>query len=212
MSSKASTGPRTGELFVVAAPSGAGKSSLINRALAEIDTLRFSVSDTTRTIRRGETDGEHYHFIDRATFDQRVAAGRYLEHAEVFGNGYGTDRARIDAFWNSGFDVLLEIDVQGAEQVRRSHPGACEIFILPPSLATLRARLNKRATDRAEVIERRLAEARNEIASCHEFDWIIVNDDFEAASRQLIAIVRAWPARVERQRRRHENLIAELLA
>lgn len=212
MSSSGEQRTRVGELFVVAAPSGAGKSSLINRALDEIDTLRFSVSDTTRPMRRGEADGEHYHFIDRATFDRRVADGRYLEHAEVFGNGYGTDRAQIEALWSQGFDVLLEIDVQGAAQVRASHPGACEIFILPPSLETLRARLNKRATDRPEVIERRLAEARNEIASCLEFDWIIVNDDFDAASRQLVAIMRAWPARIERQRQRHEKLIAELLA
>ena len=120
-------GATEGELYVIAAPSGAGKTSLINSALAEFSSLAFSISDTTRPLRRGEVDGEHYHFIDRPTFDERVASGRYLEHADVFGNGYGTDRAYVESLWRDGKDVLLEIDVQGAAQVRESHPQACQI-------------------------------------------------------------------------------------
>jgi len=201
-----------GELYVIAAPSGAGKTSLINSALATFPGLAFSVSDTTRPMRRGEVDGEHYHFIERAEFDRRVAAGRYLEHAEVFGNGYGTDRAQVEARWGEGYDVLLEIDVQGAAQLRASHPGACSIFILPPSLEALKARLTARGTDRPEVIERRLAEARTEISACLEFDWLIVNDDFDTAREQLAAIIRAWPMRRQRQGRRQRALLDELLA
>lgn len=200
-----------GELYVIAAPSGAGKTSLINSALDEFSSLAFSVSDTTRSIRRGEVDGEHYHFIDRSTFDQRVAQGRYLEHADVFGNGYGTDRAHVESLWREGKDVLLEIDVQGAAQVRASHPQACQVFILPPSLDTLKKRLTDRGTDRPDVIARRLGEAQREMSACLDFDWIIVNDDFEHARQQLMAIIRAWPLRRARQESRQKARLAELL-
>ena len=201
----------TGELYVIAAPSGAGKTSLINSALAEFSSLAFSISDTTRPIRRGEVDGEHYHFIERSTFDDRVETGRYLEHADVFGNGYGTDRAHVESLWRSGKDVLLEIDVQGAAQVRASHPQACQVFILPPSLDTLKHRLTARGTDKPEVIERRLGEAQREMSACLDFDWIIVNDDFEHARQQLMAVIRAWPLRRERQQIRQKARLAELL-
>ncbi len=210
MSSEAEA--RRGELYVIAAPSGAGKTSLMRAALAEFDRLRFSISDTTRPPRGNELDGEQYHFIDRATFDSRVAAGRYLEHADVFGNGYGTDRAQIEALWAQGCDLLLEIDVQGAAQVRQSHPEACEIFILPPSLEVLEQRLRGRGTDQPEVIERRLAEARTEMSACLEFDWVVVNDDFETARAELIAIIRAWPLRRRRQREVQQVRLRELLA
>ncbi len=203
--------PLQGELYVIAAPSGAGKTSLINSALAEFDRLRFSVSDTTRAPRGSEVDGEQYHFIERAIFDQRVTAGRYLEHAEVFGNGYGTDRAQIEALWARGLDVLLEIDVQGAAQVRASHPQACQIFILPPSLEILKNRLTARGTEEQEAIARRLGEARQEISACLDFDWIIVNDDFETARRQLISVIRAWPLRRARQAHQQQTRLRELL-
>jgi len=213
MSNKARTEANNpGELYVIAAPSGAGKTSLINSALDEFDRLKFSVSDTTRSPRGNEEDGEHYNFIDRATFDRRVADGRYLEHAEVFGNGYGTDRVQVEALWARGFDVLLEIDVQGAAQVRTSHPEACQIFILPPSLEALSDRLTGRGTEAPEAIARRLGEARQEMSACLEFDWIVVNDDFEAARRQLIAIIRAWPLRRARQAREQQARLRELLA
>jgi guanylate kinase len=201
-----------GELYVIAAPSGAGKTSLMRAALAEFDRLRFSISDTTRPPRGNELDGEQYHFVDRATFDARVAAGRYLEHADVFGNGYGTDRAQVEALWAQACDVLLEIDVQGAAQVRRSHPEACEIFILPPSLEVLEQRLRGRGTDHPEVIARRLAEARSEMSACLEFDWVVVNDDFETARAELISIIRAWPLRRQRQRQAQQARLRELLA
>jgi len=200
-----------GELYVIAAPSGAGKTSLINSALAEFSSLAFSISDTTRALRRGEVDGEHYHFIGRSTFDQRVEEGRYLEHADVFGNGYGTDRAQVEALWRGGRDVLLEIDVQGAAQVRVSHPEACQIFILPPSLEALKKRLTGRGTDQPDVISRRLGEAQREISACLGFDWIIVNDDFEQARQQLMAVIRAWPLRRKRQEIRQKTRLAELL-
>jgi len=205
-------GATEGELYVIAAPSGAGKTSLINSALAEFPSLAFSVSDTTRPIRRGEVDGEHYHFIDPATFDQRVEQGRYLEHAEVFGNGYGTDRAHVESLWREGRDVLLEIDVQGAAQIRHSHPQACQIFILPPSLQVLRDRLTGRGTDQPDVIARRLSEAQREMSACMEFDWIVINDDFDQARAQLMAIIRAWPMRRQRQAVRQKTRLAELLA
>lgn len=200
-----------GELYVIAAPSGAGKTSLINSALVEFSSLAFSVSDTTRPVRRGEVDGEHYHFIDRPTFDQRVAQGRYLEHAEVFGNGYGTDRVHVESLWRAGRDVLLEIDVQGAAQVRASHPQACQIFVLPPSLDTLKNRLTGRGTDQPDIIDRRLGEAQREMSACLDFDWIVVNDEFEQARKQLTAIIRAWPLRRARQEIRQKTRLVELL-
>ncbi|MCA1780376.1 MAG: guanylate kinase [Xanthomonadaceae bacterium] len=203
---------RDGELYVIAAPSGAGKTSLINSALEEFPSLAFSVSDTTRAARRGEVDGVHYHFIEPATFTERVAQGRYLEHAEVFGHGYGTDRARVRQLWGKGCDVLLEIDVQGAAQVRQSHPQACLIFILPPSLEALRARLVARGTDQPDVIARRLGEARHEISACLEFDWILVNDQFNHARQQLMSILRAWPLRRERQKIVQRSRLADLLS
>lgn len=199
------------ELYVIAAPSGAGKTSLINSALAEFSSLAFSISDTTRPMRRGEVDGEHYHFIERTVFDERVAQGRYLEHADVFGNGYGTDRDHVESLWRAGKDVLLEIDVQGAAQVRESQPQACQIFILPPSLEVLKKRLTGRGTDKPDVIARRLGEAQREMSACLDFDWIIVNDDFEHARQQLMAIIRAWPLRRARQEMRQKARLAALL-
>ncbi|MDT8439805.1 MAG: guanylate kinase [Wenzhouxiangellaceae bacterium] len=211
MSSDPTAATRRGELYVIAAPSGAGKTSLMNSALAEFEALKFSVSDTTRAPRGREVDGEHYHFIDRAEFDRRVAAGRYLEHAEVFGNGYGTDRAQVEARWAEGCDVLLEIDVQGAAQVRRHYPQCCQIFVLPPSLDVLEARLRGRGTDQPEVIARRLAEAQTEMRACLDFDWILVNDDFDQARAELIAIIRAWPLRRERQQHEQRVRLSDLL-
>ena len=198
---------------MIAAPSGAGKTSLINSLLEEFPGLAFSVSDTTRPPRGGELDGQAYHFIDADTFRARIGAGRYLEHAQVFGNYYGTDREHVEALWADGKDVLLEIDVQGAAQVRESHPQACQIFILPPSLEVLKARLTGRGTDAPDVIERRLGEARNEMSACMEFDFVVVNDDFDRARADLVGILRAWPLRRQRQQEaqkaRLENLLRE---
>ena len=186
-----SNSKRHGELYVIAAPSGAGKSSQIRRLLQQFPNLVFSVSATTRSPREGERDGEH---------------------AEVFGHYYGTDRAYVEELWRQGRDVLLEIDVQGAAQVRVTHPQACQIFILPPSMEVLKKRLIGRGTDRPDVIARRLGEAQNEISACTDFDWLVVNDDFDQAAEQLASIVRAWPLRKSRQQTVHEQLLLELLA
>jgi guanylate kinase len=200
---------RTGDLYVVAAASGTGKTSLIAALLERCPGLALSVSDTTRPARRGEIDGQHYHFVDVDAFRQGIEASRYLEHAEVFGNYYGTSRERVEALWREGRDVLLEIDVQGAAQVRQAHPDACAIFILPPSMAALGERLHGRGLDEPEVIRRRLDEARREIGACGDFDWLVVNDDFDQAVSELAAIVTAWPLRRARQSWRVRQLLDE---
>ncbi|TVS12441.1 MAG: guanylate kinase [Wenzhouxiangella sp.] len=198
-----------GELYVIAAPSGTGKTSLIRALLARLPGLALSVSDTTRPARRDEIDGQQYHFVDVETFRRGIAEGRYLEHAEVFGNFYGTARDRVEALWASGRDALLEIDVQGAEQVIRHFPQACTVFILPPSMSTLKERLENRNSDAPEVIRRRLGEARREIEACGNFGWMVVNDDFDRALAELTAIVSAWPLRRSRQQALVRRLLDE---
>lgn len=199
----------SGELYLIAAPSGAGKTSLMRALLTRCYRLALSVSDTTRPARAGEIDGEQYHFVSKARFEQGIADGAYLEHAEVYGNYYGTRRDRVAALWAAGRDVLLEIDVQGADQVARSHPDVCSIFILPPSLDVLAERLNRRGSDAPEVIQRRLREARREIAACGAFRWLVVNDEFDRALEEVLAIVTAWPLRRERQESRLAKVLAE---
>lgn len=201
--------PNGGELYVIAAPSGTGKTSLLRALLTEQDHLALSISDTTRPPRPGEIDGQQYHFVDLETFRQGIEQGRYLEHAEVFGNHYGTDRGRVEALWAAGRSVLLEIDVQGAAQVARHFPEACSIFILPPSMAVLAERLRNRRSDSEEVIRRRLGEARREIEACRDFSWMVVNDDFDTALAELIAIVSAWPQRRSRQNAHVQCLLDE---
>ena len=201
-----------GTLFVVAAPSGAGKSTLVNALLGREPGISLSISHTTRQPRPGEACGQHYYFVDRAEFERDVAAGIFLEHAEVHGNLYGTSRDKVQAMLAQGRDVLLEIDWQGAAQIRRQMPACVGVFILPPSRAELERRLRGRASDSAEVIERRLANSRGEIAHAHEFDYIVVNDRFEDALDALQAIVRAVRRRETLPAPRHAALIAELLA
>ena len=198
-----------GELYLIAAPSGAGKTSLMKALLERCPNLALSVSDTTRPARAGEVDGEQYHFVDRAGFEAGIAAGDYLEHADVFGNYYGTRRDRVEALWQSGRDVLLEIDVQGAAQVRAAYAGLCSIFILPPSMTELARRLRHRGSDAPEVISRRLSEARREIEACSDFRWMVVNDCFDQALEELQSIVTAWPLRRARQQPRVEKLLDE---
>ncbi len=202
----------SGTLFMVAAPSGAGKSTLVNALLEREPAISLSVSHTTRPPRVGELYGRHYYFVERAEFEREVAEGIFLEHAEVHGNLYGTSRKTVQELLAQGRDVLLEIDWQGAEQIRRSKPDCVSMFILPPSRAELERRLRGRASDSAEVIERRLHNSRGEIAHAHQFDYIVVNDVFEQALADLQAIVRAVRLRSQLQRQRHESLIAELLA
>jgi guanylate kinase len=198
-------------LFVVAAPSGAGKSTLVNALLEREPDIALSVSHTTRPPRLGEAEGEHYHFIDREAFEQEVSAGVFLEHAEVHGNLYGTSRRTVEGLLRQGCDVLLEIDWQGARQIRAAMPGCVSVFILPPSRSELERRLRGRGSDSPDVIERRLRNSRGEIAHAHEFDFIIVNDRFETALDELQAIVHAVRRRAPLARPRHEALIEELL-
>lgn len=201
-----------GTLFVVAAPSGAGKSTLVNALLERESAISLSVSHTTRPPRTGELYGRHYYFVEREQFEREIAEGIFLEHAEVHGNLYGTSRTSVQELLAQGRDVLLEIDWQGAEQIRRSKPDCVSVFILPPSRAELERRLRGRGSDSVEVIERRLRNSRGEIAHAHQFDYILVNDVFEDALADLQAIVRAVRLRSALQWRRHEALIAELLA
>jgi len=199
----------TRELYVIAGPSGGGKTTLFRALLERFDHLALSVSDTTRPPRRVEKDGEQYCFLDRATFEAGIEAGRYLEHAEVFGHYYGTSKDRVQALWDQGKDVILEIDIQGAEQVAKSHPEATSIFILPPSMAVLSQRLRNRGLDDEAVIERRLSEARAEIEAARDFDWLVINDDFERAFQEISAIIEAWPTRNSKRQAKIEALLAE---
>jgi guanylate kinase len=204
--------PMEGTLFVVAAPSGAGKSTLVNALLEREPAISLSISHTTRPPRPGEQYGRHYYFVERAEFEREIADGIFLEHAEVHGNLYGTSRTTVSDLLCQGRDVLLEIDWQGARQIRKSKPDCVSVFILPPSRLELERRLRGRASDSAEVIERRLHNSREEIAHAQEFDYIIVNDGFDDALGDLQAIVRAVRQRSQLQWRRHEALIAGLLA
>ena len=181
--------PRTGQLYVISAPSGAGKTSLVKALLAARDELVVSVSHTTRTPRSHEIDGRDYHFIGATEFRRLVADGAFLEHAQVFDNYYGTGREQVDARLAAGRSVLLEIDWQGARQVRQSVPECVSIFILPPSRAVLEERLRARRTDSDAVIARRLADAAADMSHCLEFDYVVVNDRFEQAQADLLTII-----------------------
>jgi guanylate kinase len=179
-----------GSLFVIAAPSGAGKTSLVKAVLERDPSLRVSVSHTTRKPRPHEIAGEHYHFVDVDEFRRLRDAGEFLEHAQVFDNFYGTGRAQVEALRNAGHDVILEIDWQGAQQVRRAQPDAHTVFILPPSRSALEARLRNRKTDSDEVIARRLRDSIADMSHYAEFDSVIVNQDFEDAVGQLLQVLR----------------------
>jgi len=201
----------SGTLYIVAAPSGAGKSSLVNALLERERDIVLSISHTTRPPRPGDVDGEHYHFVNRGVFERLVADNAFLEHAEVFGNLYGTSRKAVEPLLEQGRDVLLEIDWQGARQVRKVMPDCVSIFILPPSREELERRLRTRAADSAVTIARRLAESRDEIAHVDDFDYVVVNDEFAEALNDLRSIVTTRRLRREAQAKRHAALIADLL-
>ncbi len=201
-----------GNLFIVSAPSGAGKTSLVRAMMERLSGLAFSVSHTTRAMRPGEQDGRDYHFIDKEKFEAMIAAGDFLEHARVFDNYYGTARVSVAAQLAAGQDVFLDIDWQGARQVRAAWPGVVSIFILPPSRAALEARLRGRGQDSDEIIARRMQGAVSESAHYDEYEYLIINDDFQTAQDELIAIVRSQRQRLAPQAQRHADLLASLLA
>ena len=204
--------PPAGSLYVIAAPSGGGKTSLVRALLEREPGIRLSVSYTTRPPRPGEIDGVHYRFVDEAGFEARKAAGEFLEHAHVHGNWYATSSSWLRAEVAAGHEMLLEIDWQGAAQVRKLIASAVLIFILPPSLASLRERLEKRGQDAPGVIARRIEAAREEMRHCADFDYVIINQDFATAVDDLAAIVRASRLRTGPQLARAGTLLETLLA
>lgn len=201
-----------GTLYVFAAPSGAGKTSLVKALLDAADGLEVSVSHTTRAPRPGEVDGVNYHFTNVATFNAMVKEDAFLEHAQVFDNFYGTAKANIQERLMAGVDVILEIDWQGARQVRQQFPDSLGVFILPPSRQALEDRLRSRGQDDDEVIARRMRDAVSEMSHYSEFDFLVINDEFEAALAELKAIITANRLRTPLQAGRHGEMLNELLA
>ncbi|MDV5171311.1 guanylate kinase [Photobacterium rosenbergii] len=203
-----------GTLYIVSAPSGAGKSSLINALLETnpIYDMKVSVSHTTRGMRPGEEHGVHYNFVSVEEFQELVEQGAFLEHAEVFGNYYGTSRPWIEQQLNKGIDVFLDIDWQGARQIRKQMPQAKSLFILPPSKEELERRLNARGQDSDAVIARRMEEARSEISHYNEYDYVIVNDDFDVALMDFKAIIRAERLKQDKQAAKYNSMLNALLA
>jgi guanylate kinase len=203
----------TATLYIVAAPSGAGKTSLVKNLVDTTPDVSLSISHTTRPSRPGERDGEHYHFVSLARFEAMIAEGAFLEHARVFGNRYGTSRAAVLTLLDAGQDVILEIDWQGARQVQARLPDhSTTIFILPPSREALRQRLSQRGQDSAEIIDQRMAAALDELSHYAEFEYLVINDDFAAALEALRAIVIANRQRRARQVERQWELLRALLS
>ncbi|MFZ8870750.1 MAG: guanylate kinase [Litorivicinaceae bacterium] len=200
-----------GQLFVISAPSGAGKTSLVAATIARVSDLTVSVSHTTRSPRPGEVDGRDYHFVDQSEFDALIASQALFEHAQVFGNFYGTSKEAIESQLASGIDVILEIDWQGASQVRMMAPDAVSIFILPPTRDALRERLIGRQQDDSTIIDARMAEADETIEQAPHFDYWVINDDFEIALGQLKSIIISHRQRRPQIQAKHPNFLEKLL-
>jgi guanylate kinase len=207
-----STMTGTGTLFTVSAPSGAGKTSLVNALIQSLGGIQVSISHTTRPKRPGEVEGKDYHFTSPEVFASMLEDSAFLEHAEVFGNFYGTSKQWVQDNLNSGTDVILEIDWQGAAQVRRLMPETVGIFILPPSMETLKERLNKRGQDDNDTIARRVAEAKAEIEHYAEAEYLIVNEDFDRALGELTAIITSQCLRTDKQQQRLQDVLQDLLS
>jgi guanylate kinase len=199
-----------GTLYIVSSPSGGGKTSLVKALLEAEPDVRLSISHTTRPPRAGEADGRDYHFVPLETFQRMLNAGEFLESAEIYGNRYGTSQKWIESERKAGRDVLLEIDWQGAQQVRRLIPSAVSIFVLPPSLEVLESRLKGRGQDSAEVVARRMTAAREEMSHAAEYDYVIMNEEFSCAALDLRSIVRAERLKAASQLARHASLINRL--
>jgi len=202
----------TGTLFIFSAPSGAGKTSLVKALLDTTGYIRVSVSHTTRAPRPGEVDGQDYHFVSKEDFQQLVSEDAFLEHAQVFDNFYGTSQRWVESELEAGRDVILEIDWQGAEQVRRLMPDAVSVFIAPPSIDALEQRLRNRGQDSEEIIQRRMRDARSEMSHYGEYNYLIINDDFNNTLEELRSIIIARRHRIEAQQQRHEETLKKLLA
>ncbi|MCO6413126.1 MAG: guanylate kinase [Thiogranum sp.] len=200
-----------GTLFIISAPSGAGKTSLVKALLQRTDGVEVSISHTTRQPRPGERDGSDYRFIDKEAFEALVKAGEFLEYAQVFDNYYGTSRGGVLERLDAGIDVILEIDWQGAHQVRQAISGAVSVFILPPSLEALRERLTSRGQDSVTVIDRRMRDAVNEMSHYHEYDYLIFNDEFDRAVTELQSLFVARRLRRDAQQQRCGGILAGLL-
>ncbi|WP_324732414.1 guanylate kinase [Pseudomonas paeninsulae] len=202
----------TGTLYIISAPSGAGKTSLVKALIDSEPQIRVSVSHTTRAMRPGEAEGVNYHFTSRDQFQAMIDNSELLEHAEVFGNLYGTSQAWVEQTLIDGYDLILEIDWQGAQQVRHLMPQSKSIFILPPTQEALRHRLTNRGQDSGEIIEQRMREAVSEMSHYVEYDYLLINDDFAHALSDLKAIFRANQLLQSPQQQRHRGLLSELLA
>jgi guanylate kinase len=203
--------PFIGSLFTIAAPSGTGKTSLVRALKQSIPEIQVSISHTTRAIREGEEEGSHYFFISKQEFLTMIAANEFLEHAEVFGHYYGTSRTWVEQTLQSGIDVILEIDWQGAAQIRKQFPDSTSIFILPPSIKVLRERLLKRQQDSVSIIDQRVAMANKEISHCQEFDFLVINEDFDVAFADLRHIILAKRLECGAQLKRHRKLLEDLV-
>ncbi|MBC3956342.1 MULTISPECIES: guanylate kinase [Pseudomonas] len=203
---------KSGTLYIISAPSGAGKTSLVNALTEAEPQIRVSVSHTTRAMRPGEENGVNYHFVDRAEFVRMIDHGDFLEQAEVFGNLYGTSQSHLQQTLDEGHDLILEIDWQGAQQVREQMPHARSIFILPPSQQALRQRLTNRGQDSNEIIETRMREAVSEMSHYVEYEYIVVNDNFDSALADLKAIFRANRLTQQHQQEQYSELFQQLLA
>ena len=201
-----------GTLYIVSAPSGAGKTSLVKALLETVSDIRVSISHTTRSMRPGEKDGINYHFVDEATFTTMLNNDAFLEHAKVFNNYYGTAQTWVDEILAKGEDVVLEIDWQGAEQIRHLQPDCVSIFILPPSPKALEQRLNNRGQDDQAVIDHRLAEAQEEMSHFVEADYLVINDDFDTALSELRAIVISQRLKLLNQQQKNHQLLKDLLS
>ncbi len=201
-----------GSLYTVSAPSGAGKTSLVKALVEHCPDIGVSVSHTTREVRPGERDGISYHFVTDTVFLDMLSRGEFLEHAQVFNYYYGTSQSWVDQQLADGQDVILEIDWQGAAQIKRQRPEAVSVFILPPSRQALRERLTQRGRDQDDIIQQRMSQAVDEISHYPEADFIVVNDDFDAALAQLVHLVEAQRLRASAQVIRHQQLLTELLS
>ncbi len=201
----------SGQLYIISAPSGAGKTSLVSALVSASPEISVAISHTTRAKRPGEHDGVNYHFVDQAEFDRMVAADEFLEHAHVFDHSYGTSKAVVETLLKTGADVILEIDWQGAQQIRQQKPDCCSIFILPPSHNELEQRLKRRGEDDNSIVERRMRDAVAEMSHYKDFDFIVVNDDFHTALADLQSIIRANRLRLAVQQLEIAPLLNDLL-